>query len=163
VSASSIDILLDSLLDILAGISTADGIWIVPLIKPKFFEVPENVGRDAERFLLTISTRPSDAKKVYDAIAQFRPSSDIAFTYVAFTCQQHCDTITLSSFAKSNAHMIRFVDQELKEIQGIVRVNVTPMIKSKRLLPYADMVHIIKTEVDEMNVAKPMMDLSDLS
>jgi len=161
-SAPSIEALFDSLLDVLAGIRSADGLWIFPLVKPKFFEVPQNVGRDASRFLITITTRPADAMKVYNAVSAFRQTADLSMTYLALTCQRFCDTLTLSLFAKSADHVNRFVDQELKVVPGIVRSSITPMTKSKRLLPYSEMVRVLRSEVGELDVARPMMDLSDL-
>lgn len=161
-SAPSTDLLLEVLLDVLEGTRSADGIWIFPLVKPKFFDVPENIGKDAVRYLMTIATRPADARRVYDAISSFRQSSDFAMTYLAFTCQRFCDTLTLSAFAKSQDHMTRFVDQELKVIPGIIRITTTPMTKSKRLLPYSEMERVLREEIGDINVARPMMDLTDL-
>jgi hypothetical protein len=161
-SAPSLEVLFDSLLEILAGVRSADGLWIFPLVKPKFFEVPVNVGKDASRFLITITTRPADAMRVYDAVSAFRQTSDLSMTYLALTCQRYCDTLTLSLFAKSNDHVNRFVDQELKAVPGIVRSSITPMTKSKRLLPYTEMVRVLRSEVGELDIARPMMDLSDL-
>jgi len=162
VSAPSNEVFFDVLINILAGVGSADGLWIFPLVKPKFFDVPTNVGKDASRFLITITTRPSDAMKVYNAISSFRQTSDLSMTYLAFTCQRYCDTLTLSVFAKSNDHVNRFVEQELKVVEGISRSEITPMTKSKRLLPYAEMVDVLRKEVGDIDIARPMMDLSDL-
>jgi hypothetical protein len=162
VSAPSNEVLFDALIEILTGVRSADGLWIFPLVKPKFFEVPTNVGRDASRFLITITTRPSDAMRVYNAISSFRQTADLSMIYLAFTCQRYCDTLTLSVFAKSNDHVNRFVDQELNVVEGISRATITPMTKSKRLLPYAEMVRVLRNEVGDIDVARPMMDLSDL-
>ncbi len=161
-SAPSVEVLFDTLLGMLRDVASADGIWIFPLVKPKFFEVPSNVGKDASRFLITITTKPSDAMKVYDAISAFRQTADLSMTYLAFTCQRFCDTLTLSLFARSMEHVTRFVDQELKVVPGITRSGITPMTKSKRLLPYAEMVRVLRSEVGDLDVARPMMDLSDL-
>ena len=162
VSAPSNDVLFDALIDILTGVGSADGLWIFSLVKPKFFDVATNVGKDASRFLITITTRPSDAMKVYNAISSFRQTSDLSMTYLAFTCQGHCDTLTLSVFAKSNDHVNRFVDQELNVVEGISKSTITPIARSKRLLPYAEMVGVLRKEVGDIDIARPMMDLSDL-
>ena len=162
VSAPSNDVLFDALIDILAGVGSADGLWIFSLVKPKFFDVATNVGKDASRFLITITTRPSDAMKVYNAISSFRQTSDLSMTYLAFTCQGHCDTLTLSVFAKSSEHVNRFVDQELNVVEGISKSTITPIARSKRLLPYAEMVGVLRREVGDIDIARPMMDLSDL-
>ena len=162
VSAPSNDVLFDALIDILAGVGSADGLWIFPLVKPKFFDVATNVGKEASRFLITITTRPSDAMRVYDAISLFRQTSDLSMTYLAFTCQGYCDTLALSVFAKSNDHINRFVDQELNVVEGISKSTITPITKSKRLLPYAEMVRVLRKEVGDIDIARPMMDLSDL-
>ena len=162
VSAPSVDVLLEILLDILSGTTSADSIQIFQLVKPKFFDIPENIGKEATRFLITIAVRPADAMRVYDLIAGFRQSSDFAITYLAFTCQSYCDTLTLSAFAKSTDHMNRFVEQELKAIPQISRVTTTPLTKSKRLLPYAEMVRVLRNEVGDISIARPMMDLTDL-
>lgn len=163
VSAPDIDILFGSLLEILSEARSADGLWIFPLVRPMFFDVPENIGKDASRYLITISTRPADAVKVYDTISAFRQTSDFAMTYLAFTCQRFCDTLTLSVFAKSIDHVNRFVDQELGAVPGVSHSTVTPMTKSKRLIPYAEMVRILRKEVGEIVIARPMMDLSDFT
>lgn len=162
VSAPSIDSLLEILLEILAGTTSADSVQIFQLVKPKFFDIPENIGKEATRFLITIAVRPADAIRVYNLISKFRQSSDFAMTYLAFTCQSHGDTLTLSAFAKSTDHMNRFVEQELKVIPEITRVTTTPLTKSKRLLPYAEMVRVLRNEVGDISIARPMMDLTDL-
>lgn len=162
VSSPSVDSLLEVLLEILAGTTSADGVQIFQLVKPKFYDIPENIGKDATRFLITIAARPADAIRVYDRISKFRQSSDFAITYLAFTCQSYCDTLTLSAFAKSTDHMNRFVEQELKVIPEITRVTTTPLTKSKRLLPYAEMVRVLRNEVGDISIARPMMDLTDL-
>lgn len=162
VSSPSIDVLLETLLEILSGTSAADSILIFQLVKPKFFDIPENIGRDATRFLITIAVKPADAMRVYELISNFRQSSDFAITYLAFTCQSYCDALTLSAFAKSTDHMNRFVEQELKAIPQIARVTTTPLTKSKRLLPYAEMVRVLRNEVGDISIARPMMDLTDL-
>jgi hypothetical protein len=162
VSSPSVDLLLEVLLKVLAGTASADGILIFQLVKPKFFDIPENIGKDATRFLITIAVRPADSLRVYELISGFRQSSDFAITYLAFTCQSYCDALTLSAFAKSTDHMNRFVEQELKAIPQITRVTTTPLTKSKRLLPYAEMVRVLRNEVGDISIARPMMDLTDL-
>ena len=162
VSAKSIDAFLDSLIFVLKDISGSEDISIIPLIKPIFFDVPENIGKDAIRYLISITTRPSDSLRVYEIISEFRASSDTALIYLAFACQMHCDTLTLSAFSKSDDHLSRFIQQELKSIPGIVKVSITPIEKSKRLVPYADMVGILRREIGQINVTRPIMDLSDL-
>jgi len=162
VSAPSIDFLLEALLEVLAGTASADSIQIFQLVKPKFFDIPENIGKDAIRFIITIAVRPADALRVYNLISKFRPSSDFAMTYLAFTFQSFGEALTLSAFAKSTDHMNRFVDQELKAIPEITRVMTTPLTKSKRLVSYAEMVRILRNEVGDLSIARPMMDLTDL-
>jgi len=162
VRARTDDDLRDTLLGIFKGAVSQNSILIFPLIRMRLFDVPENIGKEAIRFLLTIKVRASDANRVYESLSLLRPSSDITFTYLAFTSDHPCDTLNLSAFAKSSEHVLRFIQQELRAIPGILASNFTSISKSKRLLSYSDMIAVLNTELGMMSIQKPILDLSDL-
>ena len=136
---------------------------IFPLVRMKLFEVPENIGKEASRFLITIKTAPKATERIYQLLSGFRPSSDTAFTYLAFISNPPCNTLTLSAFAKSNEHLQRFIQQEFRQMHGIISINQSPISKTKRLIPYSEMVDILRRELGDLKNARPILDLSDLS
>lgn len=146
------------------GIKTDErDLTIFPLVRMKLFEVPENIGKEASRYLITVKTTSSAAERIYQLLSDLRPSSDISFTYLAFISNPPGDTLTLSSFAKSNEHLQRFIQQELSEIHGIVSLNVTPISKTKRLIPYSEMIEVLRRDLGDLGIVRPLLDLSDLS
>jgi len=162
-SAHSIDIFKQALHEII-GIQIDDRTSTVfPLVRMKMFDIPKNIGKEASRYLITIKTKLSDVEKVYQTLSEFRPSADIAFTYLAFIKEPPCDTLTLSAFAKSYEHLQRFVRQELMGIPGIVSITITAISKTKRLTSYSEMVDVLRRELGELRIDRPLLDLSDLS
>jgi hypothetical protein len=162
-SAHSIDIFKQALHEII-GIQIDDRTSTVfPLVRMKMFDIPKNIGKEASRYLITIKTKLSDVEKVYQTLSEFRPSADIAFTYLAFIREPPCDTLTLSAFAKSYEHLQRFVRQELMGIPGIVSITITAISKTKRLTSYSEMVDVLRRELGELRIDRPLLDLSDLS
>jgi hypothetical protein len=162
-SAQSVDIFKQALHEII-GIQIDDRTSTVfPLVRMKMFDIPKNIGKEASRYLITIKTKLSDVEKVYQTLSEFRPSADIAFTYLAFIREPPCDTLTLSAFAKSYEHLQRFVRQELMGIPGIVSITITAISKTKRLTSYSEMVDVLRRELGELRIDRPLLDLSDLS
>lgn len=162
-SAESVEAFKRALGEIL-GIRVDDGrSTIFPLVRMKLFEVPENIGKEASRFLITIKTSPKAVERIYQWLSGFRPSSDSAFTYLAFVSDPPYDTLTLSAFAKSNEHLQRFIQQEFRQMSGIISIGQSPISKTKRLIPYSKMVDILRRELGELKTARPILDLSDLS
>lgn len=162
-SAQSVDIFKQALHEII-GIQIDDRTSTVfPLVRMKMFDIPKNIGKEASRYLITIKTKLSDVEKVYQTLSEFRPSADIAFTYLAFIKEPPCDTLTLSAFAKSYEHLQRFVKQELMGIPGIVSITITAISKTKRLTSYSEMVDVLRRELGELRIDRPLLDLSDLS
>lgn len=162
-SAESLERFKDTLGSILGSLVETEKANIFPLVGMNLFDVPENIGKEASRFLIMIKTTPQAAESVYQLLSRFRPSSDIAFTYLAFMNHPPSDTLTLSVFSKSNEHLQRFIQQELKQMHGIVSISQSTISKTKRLIPYSDMVEILKRELGELKAARPLLDLSDLS
>lgn len=162
-SAGSRDEFKSALHEIL-GIRADDrGLTIFPLVRMKLFDVPENIGKEASRYLITVKTTSSAAERIYQLLSELRPSSDIAFTYLAFINDMPCDTLTLSCFAKSNEHLQRFIQQELSGIHGITSLSVTMISKTKRLIPYSEMIDVLRRDLGDLRIARPLLDLSDLN
>lgn len=162
-SAESLERFKETLSSILGSLIETKNANIFPLVRMNLFDVPENIGKEASRFLITIKTAPEAGEHVYQALSRLRPSSDIAFTYLAFISHPPSDTLTLSAFSKSNEHLQRFIQQELRQIHGIVSISQSAISKTRRLLPYSDMAQILKRELGELKAARPLLDLSDLS
>ena len=138
----------DFVIKYISPLEDLKGIWLVNLIRPKFFPIPQDTPKDCQRYTATIRVESREYLNVYDLISKITPKEGAMITYIAFTFQAVGQDILLSILAKDDSVKDKFINHHIKTITGIQDVQSTEVTKTKRLIPLNEWRDYIKSYTD---------------
>lgn len=134
VEAKDHDALADFLLQHFAALKHVRGIWVLNLLKMRFFDVPAGHLHDMPRFTVTVDAKPEHMEKIFENISSFESSKDVIINYLTYTFQSFNASIMLSVLARSKNHMETFVSEYIKPLDGVVSTDITYIHRTIRLI-----------------------------
>lgn len=138
----------DFIIKYISPMEDLKGIWLLNLIRPKFFPIPHGTPTDFQRYATTIRVESREYLNVYDQILKITPKEDAMITYIAFTFQAIGQDILMSILAKDDSVKDRFITDHIKTIKGVQDVQSTEVTKTKRLIPLDEWREFIKSYTD---------------
>ncbi len=135
IDAKDQDSLADFLTKHISHLKYVRGIRVINMAKMKFFKVSLEHPADFFRFTVTIDALPDSVEKVYQSIASLKPGRDIVVNYIAQTFQSYDASVMVSVLARSKNHLDVFVDDVIRNIQGVADAEITQISKTMRLIP----------------------------
>jgi hypothetical protein len=134
VEAKDPDVLANFLLTHIATIENVRGIWVLPMAKMQFFEVPKDDTHGFPRFTITIDAIPKQLDRIREKISSLKPGRDIAINYIAVTFQSFRASIVVSVLARSRNHLDLFVERYIRSLEGVADAETTLISKTMRLV-----------------------------
>jgi len=113
----------------LAKIPGVSGIWMINMMKPVFFPLPENAS-EMTRYTVTVKTYSPRLSEVYDCLLALNPPEGIILTYLAYTCHLFGDCIQFSLLAKDVSALERYIHGYVNTIPGVLRTTVCEIEKT---------------------------------
>ncbi len=138
IDAKNEDALTNFLLTHIATMKSVRGIWVLPLTKMKFFEIPKRGTEGFNRFTITVNMIPEHLGNVYDSISALRPGRDIIVNYIALTFQSFKAPLMVCVLARSRNHVNQFVDRYIRPLEGVLDVETAYISKWLRLVSTED-------------------------
>jgi hypothetical protein len=133
VSSKSTDACSDFILRHLAPFEGIMDMWVFNLMEPRFFPLPKKLPQNLARFTISLNVHPREGPFIIEAISRMKPSKSALITYIAFTYHGHGDML-ISLLAEDKTAVEDFVRKYLDPMKGVVRAEIIPIVKSKKLV-----------------------------
>jgi hypothetical protein len=132
VSSQSTEAFAEFILKYMTSQNAITDVWVFNMMEPRLFSLPENISQNMKRFTLTLNVIPRGAPFIYGTLSKIKPSSKIVITYLTFVYHKHGD-ILVSLLAGDKKAAEDFVQRYINGIKGVIRAELTPIIRSKNL------------------------------
>ncbi len=129
------DVLGDFMADHLSKVEYVTGSWVINMIKPIFYPLPEDT-KDMKRFTITLKIFPKNLKDVYQNIAYAVPPEGLKMAYIAYTCHLFGDCIQFSMLAEKEESLDQYLKDVVNKIPGVLKTTVNLIERTKPLVSY---------------------------
>jgi hypothetical protein len=137
VHSKNLDFLGDFLADHLGKIEALTGIWVIDLLRPKFFPLPKDTS-GLMRFAITLRVFPRNLGDVYGALVKGGLPPGLGMVYVAFTYHLFGDCMQFSVLANQRASLNGYLTRGVRKMPGVLRVTVNEIEKTVPLVAYEE-------------------------
>lgn len=131
------DILGSLIADELSKLDGLTGCWVINLLRPVFFPLPENTS-SMSRYIGTAKVFPPRLRETYEGLIHMAPCPGIMMAYVAYTCHLYGDCIQFSTLALDESGMDRYIAENIKALPGILQTTLNYVEKTKPLISYEE-------------------------
>ncbi|PIU20180.1 MAG: hypothetical protein COT18_03575 [Elusimicrobia bacterium CG08_land_8_20_14_0_20_59_10] len=121
----------------LAKISGVDGLWLINMLKPVFFQLPAQADR-MKRYAVSVKIYPPRLDEVYRTVSKTALPAGINMVYLAYTCHLFGDCLQFSVLADKDAKFENFVENMINKIPGVLRATATEIEKTHVFIPYRE-------------------------
>lgn len=124
-----------------------EGVWdvqIIQLFNPMFFKLPKHV--DIEkwgRFTVTLDVKSHKTEDVFKYLRDFAASDDAAISFLAYTFYSYQNDIIFTMLAPDMKSTGRFVDEHIRNIDGVIDSVIWEIEKSKFAITHDEWVKYI--------------------
>jgi hypothetical protein len=105
----------------------------ISLLRPVFFPAPKDRPANLERFQVAIRSRPEATENIFNGIISIDYPRDAFPTYAAYSFGE--DDILVSMLSTGRGRIEQFVGESIKQLKGVVAVEVGHISQSKRVAP----------------------------
>ncbi|MEW6026834.1 MAG: hypothetical protein AB1599_06045 [Planctomycetota bacterium] len=150
VHVADANVLGDFITDHLVKLDGVTGAWMINMLKPVFYPLPENAGQ-MKRYTVTLKTYPPRLAEIYNTLAELSPqhhnganlahqggmpSDEVSVGYLAYTCHLFGDCIQLSLQAPNDIKIHKYVDEVIGKIPGVLRTTICEIEKTHPFVSY---------------------------
>lgn len=147
ISADNPDTLGDFVAKRIAKIQGVDKIWLISLMKMKFYKIPEQLLMEWQRCVVTIRAYPNKFAEIYDSISKFVSTSDVAPVYIAYTYHLFGDSIMFSMITREINDAQKYIENNIKNLPGVFGYTTTFIEKQQRLASKEEWKEYVKTNL----------------
>ena len=101
-----------------------DGVWdiqLIPLLNPKFFDLPPFIIEgDLDHFTVTLDVKSTRTRAVYNTLTEMAASADNAISFLAYSFYSYENDIILTFLAPDMAEAGKFVQEKLRSMDGVI-------------------------------------------
>lgn len=137
VHAAHPDVLAALIADELSKIEDVTDIWVINLLKPVFFPLPEDTGA-MKRYAITLRVYPAHLEGVYERLSRSSLPAGLLMAYLAYTFHLFGDCLQFSVLAEDGAALETYLTEEVKTLPGVLQTTVHPIEKTKPLVSYEE-------------------------
>ena len=134
---SDTNILGDFIAGHLAKLEGVTGIWLINMLKPIFYPLPENAGR-MKRYTVTLKAYSPRLDEIYSALTKLPPLDEVSIGYLAYTCHLFGDCIQISLQAPDSARVQKYVDEVISKVPGVLRTTICEIEKTNPFVSYEE-------------------------
>lgn len=135
VQTAGTSVLTDLVVNHLAKLEGVTGLWIVNLLEPIFFPLPEGA-KAMKRFSVTVKAYSPRLAEIYHTISQLSFPDRIVITYMAYTCHMYGDCLQFSLLADSEADVKKFISQSIDKLPGVLGTTICELEKNHSFISY---------------------------
>ena len=121
----------------LAKLDGVTGIWLINMLKPIFYPLPEGAGQ-MKRYTVTLKAYSPKLSEIYGALVNLAPSGDVSIGYLAYTCHLFGDCIQVSLQAQDGARIQKYVDEVISKVPGVLRTTLCEIEKTHPFVSYEE-------------------------
>jgi len=129
------DALGDFIADHLSKIEHVTSTWVINMIKPVFYPLPEDT-KNMNRFTITLKVFPKNLKDVYQNIVTAALPDDLKMAYIAYTCHLFGDCIQFSILAEKEETLNKYLTDVVNKIPGVLNTTVNLIERTWPLVSY---------------------------
>lgn len=129
------DILGDFIAEHLNKIEDVTGIWVINMIKPVFYPLPQDT-KNMKRFAITMKVFPKNLKDVYRKIATAALPDGLKMAYIAYTFHLFGDCIQFSILAEEEETLNKYLTEVVNKIPGVLSTTVNLIERTRPLVSY---------------------------
>jgi translation elongation factor EF-1beta len=129
------DILGDFIAEHLNKIEDVTGIWVINMIKPVFYPLPQDT-KNMKRFAITMKVFPKNLKDVYRDIATAALPDGLKMAYIAYTFHLFGDCIQFSILAEKEETLNKYLTEVVNKIPGVLSTTVNLIERTRPLVSY---------------------------
>ncbi|MFH1231463.1 MAG: hypothetical protein V1709_08215 [Planctomycetota bacterium] len=131
------NILGDFIAEHLSKLEMVTGIWLINMLKPIFYPLPENA-LQMKRYTVTLKAYSSKLNEIYNALTILKPSEDVKMSYLAYTCHLFGDCIQVSLQAIEGVDIQKYVNEAINRIPGVLRSTIYEIEKTYPFISYEE-------------------------
>jgi hypothetical protein len=146
----------------ISPLEQVEGVWLINLVKPRFLHVPRGTPMDYKRFVLTISAEPSAYEYIYKKIIGLRNEKHAIVTYVTYIFQPLGKDLQVSVISKDKDTINEFVEKDVMNINGVKDVDISPVSKTKKLVPNKEWLEHINPYINNVSVLEIEKETRDI-
>jgi len=129
------DILGDFIAEHLNKIEDVTGIWVINMIKPVFYPLPQDT-KNMKRFAITMKVFPKNLKDVYRNVATAALPDGLKMAYIAYTFHLFGDCIQFSILAEKEETLNKYLTEVVNKIPGVLSTTVNLIERTRPLVSY---------------------------
>ena len=130
----------------LAKLEGVTGIWLINMLKPVFYPLPEGAAQ-MKRYTVTVKAYSPKLSEIYKALATLTPLDaesqrspdyfgDVSIGYLAYTCHLFGDCIQISLQAPDGTKIQKYVDEAISKVPGVLRTTLCEIEKTHPFVSY---------------------------
>jgi DNA-binding Lrp family transcriptional regulator len=124
-----------------------DGVWdlqIIQLFSPNFFKIPKYVDLESwGRFTVTLDVKSPQTEDVFKYLREIAATDEAAITFLAYTFYSYQSDIIFTMLAPNIESASKFVDEKIRNIDGVIDSVIWEIEKSKFAIPHEEWVKYI--------------------
>lgn len=121
----------------LSKIEDLTDIWVINMLKPVFFPLPEDTGA-MKRTAITVRVFPAHLVGVYESLSRAALPVGLLMAYLAYTFHLFGDCLQFSLLAQDEAALESYVAEKVKMLPGVLQTTLHPIAKTKPLVSYEE-------------------------
>ena len=121
----------------LAKLDGVTGIWLINMLKPIFYPLPEGAGQ-MKRYTVTLKAYSPKLSEIYSALTNLPPVDEVSIGYLAYTCHLFGDCIQVSLQASDGTRIQKYVDSVISKIPGVLRTTLCEIEKTHPFVFYEE-------------------------
>jgi hypothetical protein len=137
VHVADTNILGDFIAGHLVKLEGVTGIWLINMLKPVFYPLPEGAGQ-MKRYTVTLKVYSPKLSEIYKALATLMSSDKVSIGYLAYTCHLFGDCIQISLQASDGTRIQKYVDSVISKIPGVLRTTLCEIERTHPFVSYDD-------------------------
>ena len=147
-----------------------DGVWdiqVIPLLNPRFFELPAKMKEGIQsHFTVTLDVRSNKTKTIYNKVVEMAANDDNVITFLAYSFYSYENDIILSLLAPDMRSASEFVTTNFRSMDGVIDTVVWEIDKWKFIISAVDLMKFINStrkddQIDEERWEKSYKALMD--
>ena len=137
VHVADTNILGDFMAGHLAKLEGVTGMWLINMLKPVFYPLPEGAGQ-MKRYTVTVKAYSPKLSEIYKTLANLPSSDEVSIGYLAYTCHLFGDCIQVSLQATDGVRIQKYVDTIISKMPGVLRTTLCEIERTHPFVSYEE-------------------------